>query len=178
MKADDTSTELMHAPLSVLPSPFSKEAFEKVTSVQVLMNTMIKNLMENIPRVRELFGELAEKDPFVAGILKISRAVEQAEHKQKGYLGILRNDYMLDDATKQPKLIEINTIASSFGALSWGVNQLHKHLITEHNMDIDLDKVERKKNPHLSIVEALFQAYNMYFDVYDDCKHHSSVHLF
>jgi glutathione synthase len=162
-KADDEDDEIVHAPLSILPSPFSKQAFEKITECQKIMNTMINNMMQKIPRVRELLHDLGEKDSFVKGLLDISEKVSESERPQKGYLGIIRSDFMFDKETKKPKLIEFNTIAASFGVLSWGINQLHCHLIKKYNMDVDLEKVERKKNPHQLIVDSLKMGYDLYF---------------
>ena len=180
-KADDSCDTFMHAPLAVIPSPFSKDGFERVTELQVKMNTLINNLMENMPRVRELLADLGSRDEFIGGLIDISKKVDEYEPKQKGYLGILRSDYMYDDKTDEPKLIEYNTIASSFGPLAWGVNQLHKHLISKYKMDIDVSRIERAKNPHLSIVESLKQAYDLYFDVVDNRKlfleFFSKIHL-
>lgn len=123
-----------------------------------------------MPRVRELLADLGDRDEFIGGLINISKKVDEYEPKQKGYLGIIRSDYMYDDKTNEPKLIEYNTIASSFGPLAWGVNQLHKHLITKHKMDVDISRIDRTKNPHLLIVESLKQAYDLYFNVYDNGK--------
>ena len=169
-KADDDCDEMIHAPLSVLPSPFSKEAYEQVIKLQTTQNTLIINLMNNIPRVRELLHNIGQRDDFIGGLLKISEKVEKSEIKQKGYLGILRSDYMYDKADYSPKLIEFNTIASSFGVLSWGINQLHKHLITKYKMAVDGDKIERANNPHMLIVDGLKQAYDLYFGIVDNGK--------
>lgn len=163
-KADDDCQTFVHVPLSIAPSPFPRESYEAVTEIQVSVNKLVEHMMMKIPRVRELFGNLQEKDEFIGGLIKISKAVEKAEHKQKGYLGILRSDYMHDKETNAPKLIEVNTIASSFGPLSWGINELHKHLINQYEMDVDLDKIEKAKNPKELIIESLKQAYNLYFD--------------
>ena len=127
------------------------------------MNQVVANLMNDIPRVRELLSDLGEKDEFVGGMLKISHAVEKYPYKQKGYLGILRSDYMFDEETLEPKLIEFNTIASSFGPLAWGANQLHQKLIKKYNPEIDIGRIQREKNPTNSTSEGLKQAYDLYF---------------
>ena len=44
-------------------------------------------------------------------------------------LGIHRSDYMLDAPTGRLLQVELNTIASSFGALSSLTTALHRHLI-------------------------------------------------
>ena len=153
-----------HVPLAVLPSPYSKASFEKLTENQIYMNKMVHNLMCNIPRVRELLKDLGSKDEFVGGLLRISKLVEQSEHKQKGYLAVLRMDYMFDKDLKEPKMVEFNTIASSFGPLSYGVNWLHRYLVEKYGVDIIMENLERKKNPKILIAESLKQAYNLYFD--------------
>jgi glutathione synthetase len=162
--ADDACTDFVHAPISVTPSPFSKVAFDHVVKSQIQINALVHNLMSNIPLVRELLNDLGSKDEFVAGMLKISKEVEEYEHKQRGYFGILRSDYMYDEETHKPKMIEVNTIASSFGPLAWGVNQLHQHLVTKYNIPIELENLKKEKNPKENIITAFKQAHDLYCD--------------
>lgn len=53
------------------------------------------------------------------------------EYTQLGYLGILRTDYMLSE-DNQPKLVELNTIASGLGAVSDKMYNLHEFLIEKY----------------------------------------------
>mmetsp|Transcript_16109 Transcript_16109/g.15826 ORF Transcript_16109/g.15826 Transcript_16109/m.15826 type:complete len:371 (-) Transcript_16109:116-1228(-) len=121
-------------------------------------------MMKNITRVKELLSEIGEKDECIGNMLRISKAVEQSDYKQKGYLGIIRSDYMYDSETNEPKLIEVNTIASSFGVLAWGANQIHQVLAEKSSTEIDMSRLKRTKNPSVLIPEGLKQAYDLYFD--------------
>ena len=57
---------------------------------------------------------------------------------------VLRNDYMIDVPSNQAKLVEYNTIASSFGILSQKVGEMQKyikdkypHLAKQHYEKLD-----------------------------------------
>lgn len=45
---------------------------------------------------------------------------------QKISLGLIRSDYLLDSSDKKAKQVEINMIASSFGALTTHLPEWHK----------------------------------------------------
>jgi len=59
------------------------------------------------------------------------KATQDLERKQKCYFGIHRSDYMLHDVVGDPRKflqVELNTIASSFGALSTKVAEMYSAL--------------------------------------------------
>ena len=58
-----------------------------------------------------------KQDPFLHRLLEVSEKFNQLPVKQDIHLCILRSDYMVDKVTKDLKLVEYNTIASSFGCL-------------------------------------------------------------
>ena len=165
---DPTGQTLIHAPISLQPSPFDKETFENVCSLQLLMNTLIKNLMANFPRVRELLSDLASKDEFTGRLVKISEQVAESAYPQLGYLGVVRSDYMFDEESALPKMIEFNTIASSLGPLSTGVNKFHLDLIEKYNPDIDIEKIRKQKDPTEYIADGLKSAFDFYFGKTDE----------
>lgn len=50
---------------------------------------------------------------------------------------ILRNDFMIDWPSNEPKLVEYNTIASSFGVLSHKVRRCQKYVRDKYEEDIN-----------------------------------------
>lgn len=52
---------------------------------------------------------------------------------------ILRSDYMIDQPTHSIKLVEYNTIASSFGCLSQKVREMHRYVLAKYGSDLALN---------------------------------------
>ena len=58
----------------------------------------------------------------------------------------LRADYMIDQPTRSLKLVEYNTVASSFCCLANKVNEVHKYVMDKYgsllplNYDMDCDQ--------------------------------------
>ena len=52
---------------------------------------------------------------------------------------VLRSDYMLDMPTSSVKLVEYNTIASSFGCLSQKVSELHEYVRSKYQEDLGMN---------------------------------------
>jgi len=61
-------------------------------------------------------------------LLRISTKFNQQELRQDIHLCILRSDYMIDKETYQLKLVEYNTIASSFGCLAQKVGEIQAYI--------------------------------------------------
>ena len=58
---------------------------------------MVARLSTNRDRLYQLLGVIGEKEPFVKLLVHISkRAHSLGGHLQRGTLGILRSDYMVD----------------------------------------------------------------------------------
>ena len=50
---------------------------------------------------------------------------------------VLRNDFMIDVPTNSVKLVEYNTIASSFGILSESVRKMHEYIRNKYGSDVN-----------------------------------------
>ena len=57
-------------------------------------------------------------DDFLAKLVDVSKKYNAYEKKQTIQMCVLRCDFMIDWPCDKPKLVEYNTIASSFGVLS------------------------------------------------------------
>ena len=56
---------------------------------------------------------------------------------------ILRSDYMYDMPTQTIKLVEYNTIASSFGCLSQKVKYMHEYVRAKYEDNLNFNYIER-----------------------------------
>ena len=145
-----------HAPVTLVPSPYPRRSFEYVLEIQPLINTMIDNIARDRDFLTRCLQPVARSDPFVSRLLELFHSVPEKTVRHGINLGILRSDYMLNDAdadsdgsagssgtaaaasgsagqaaaVEVPLQIEINTIASSFGCLSQRVGELHRHVLT------------------------------------------------
>lgn len=81
-----------------------------------------------------IFNRLSEVDDFMARLYKVHLDVKAEGFVQPLSLGLFRSDYMIHNPAEDPEAlpvihqVEFNTIASSFGALSTRVSELHRHL--------------------------------------------------
>ena len=76
----------------------------------------------------------AEGDPFTQNLINIMR---KAKRRQKCFFGIHRSDYMLHDVAGDDRKflqVELNTIASSFGALSTKIAEMFRSLLEAPNV--------------------------------------------
>jgi glutathione synthase len=146
------------APLALTPTPYPREAFEFVRSIQPLWNT----LMDRIARDREfLLAELtavSRADPFTQRVLQLFESLPEAAVRDTLQLAILRSDYMLDyyaaegaaeGAAPQvrPLQVEINTISSSFGSLSHRAQRFHRDLLLRHGHHAQLQALLQQIDP-------------------------------
>ena len=121
------------APISLLPNAFPRSEFERVQKVGPVFNILVEKISQNEKFLQDTLEGVVEADPFTAKLLELYKEIYTGDTPNKwamqaDRLGLHRSDYMLNDGT--PKQVELNTIASSFGALSARVAALHSHLTT------------------------------------------------
>lgn len=93
-----------------------------------------------LPRLKDHVPDrdlrLIEIDDFISKLWSVHLAVKREGYAHNLSLGLFRSDYMVhinpegSDKQLQIKQVEFNTIASSFGGLSWEVAALHKYLLS------------------------------------------------
>jgi glutathione synthase len=137
-RRDDGSSIFECAPISLLPNAYPRAAFRQAQTVAPYFNTLVDRISRDSGFLTDtLGGAVAQADPFTAQLLRLYQQIYGADenHTDRTFaqradrLGIHRSDYMLheNNAIKQ---VELNTIASSFGALGAQVARLHQHLVT------------------------------------------------
>lgn len=62
---------LVHAPITITPTPFSSVAFHRALKLQPAFNILILRTVQNGPLLREVCAKLAEGDEFVAKLYEI-----------------------------------------------------------------------------------------------------------
>lgn len=86
-----------------------------------------------IPRARSA----ASVDDFTGRLVEIyKRVIARGRPIQPTRLSITRSDYMQDSESGRLLQVELNMIASSFGALSAGVTELHRHMLHRFGEDL------------------------------------------
>ena len=93
------------------------------------MGSIIADPNQNI---YSLLKNFAAHDSFMSKLIEVSGKFNALEKKQDIHMCILRSDYMIDQPTRELKLVEYNTIASSFGCLSQKVRNLHHYLADKY----------------------------------------------
>ena len=106
-------------------------------------------------------------------LLKISRVfndqVKRGEPAQTVQMCILRSDYMIDIPTQSLKLVEYNSIASSFGCLSNKVHSMHEYVRSKYGKDLYFN-YDKPENDYWSYIKADKELKSMHF--------HSDTHAY
>ena len=144
----DTSS-VIHAPFSLLPSPFPAKLFHYASSLQPIYNDLYARISLDDDLLKDIFvkRKVIEVDDFQRSLWDIYQRVKQEAAAQHLQLGLFRSDFLLHDESVQlgtkssdapaatesahsltVKQVEFNTISSSFGPLCALVSRLHQHL--------------------------------------------------
>ncbi|CAK9215967.1 unnamed protein product [Sphagnum troendelagicum] len=156
---------LVHAPFSLLPSPFPRQAFSQAIELAPLFNLLADRVSQDAEFLQQTLARTRKADHFIARLLDIHLQMLDEGMKQKIRLGLHRSDYMLDTATGELLQVEINTIASSFPALGSLVASLHRHLIDWCGDGLGL---EAENVPQNGAVDAFAQAFALAWKEYGD----------
>lgn len=121
------------APVTLFPTPFPKDLFERAKNVQSTFNRLYALVVSHQKEwLLSISKDLAVFDKGFTGMLydTHTKAVELSGGKlpQTLSLGLFRSDYMFDEQKHSIKQIEFNTVSVSFGGLSSKVGLLHDYL--------------------------------------------------
>lgn len=118
-----------HAPMALLPTPFPRDVFDLAVEVSPLFAAVSDAVSRDDAFLRETLRGVIKGDEFTANIWRIYEACGAQKGRHPMELGILRSDYMLDVPSGLPLQVEVNTVSTSFMALSTRVGEMHRHLI-------------------------------------------------
>ena len=109
-----------HAPVSLVPNTFPKQAFDYAQEVAPIFNVLVDKVSRDKDFLVSNLGNVAENDNFVSRLLQIYTNLPDEIILNSIHLGLHRSDYMVDESSNEDVLlqVELNTIASSFGCLS------------------------------------------------------------
>ncbi|KAL1748336.1 glutathione synthase [Schizophyllum fasciatum] len=123
----------IHAPISLLPSPFPRRLFLQAQRIQRTYNVLYSRITMDTPFLDAVMGSdegVGKVDEFTGQLWRGWKAVRE-EAVQPLHLGIFRSDYLLHAAGGEDlslKQVEFNTISSSFGCLSQRAAAMHRYL--------------------------------------------------
>eukprot|EP00283_Hemiselmis_rufescens_P027054 CAMPEP_0173448260 /NCGR_PEP_ID=MMETSP1357-20121228/40390_1 /TAXON_ID=77926 /ORGANISM="Hemiselmis rufescens, Strain PCC563" /LENGTH=486 /DNA_ID=CAMNT_0014414751 /DNA_START=163 /DNA_END=1623 /DNA_ORIENTATION=+ len=127
-------TGLQVAPCSLTPSPFPSKVYKQCKDLIPDFGKLVHAVSKDHDFINQHLAPVAESDDFQKKLLDIYNSVREEGVRQPISLAILRSDYMLHDngdaSPLQPRQVEINTIASSFAALSEKATLLHSFLLS------------------------------------------------
>uniref|UniRef100_A0A0K2V7T9 Glutathione synthetase n=1 Tax=Lepeophtheirus salmonis TaxID=72036 RepID=A0A0K2V7T9_LEPSM len=153
---------LYFAPFVLLPSVFPKQPFQDVVDIQPVLNELMHRVAHDQEFLTKTLSQTIECDEFTKKLFDIYDCVRNEGITQGVVLGILRSDYMSClSSNLAAKQIEINTIASSFGAVSSHLKDLHKYVLTELGR-YDLVKNLPKNTTLENIASSMIQAWKVY----------------
>ncbi|KAK1226677.1 Glutathione synthetase [Marasmius sp. AFHP31] len=128
----------IHAPISLLPTPFPRASFLSAQRLQSVYNVLYSRIATDTEFLDRYMGCESEEgvgrvDSFTGKLWEGWKAVREdgGYERQPLHLGLFRSDYLLHtspDGSHSLKQVEFNTISSSFGPLSERVAGLHRHL--------------------------------------------------
>ncbi|GAQ79430.1 glutathione synthetase [Klebsormidium nitens] len=156
---------LVHAPVSLLPTPFPRPLFEQAVEVAPIFNELVDKVSQDSEFLFSTLERARKTDSFTAGLLDIYRATLDKGIKEDIRLGLHRSDYMLDKATGGLLQIELNTISSSFAALGTQVSRLHRHIVNRAGARSKLEPQNVPENASFeAMTDGIAEAWRQYGD--------------
>lgn len=119
----------VHAPFTLSPFSYPRTSFEKAQALATVFNLLVHKIACSPEWIISTLSHTGESDDFTGRLLQILKTVRSEGTKQKCMLGVFRSDYMLHSVEGDDRdllQVEINTIASSFGALSTNICTMHR----------------------------------------------------
>ncbi|XP_014278447.1 glutathione synthetase isoform X2 [Halyomorpha halys] len=152
-------SSLVVAPFTLLPSPITKDCFERAIRAQKLLNKLLHRLAYDSEFLDYALASVLEHDEFTRKLYEIYTEIRKTEPVQRVSLVVVRNDLMfVNNGIKQ---VEMNTIASGFGHLGPSSNKLHRYVVKQLRMDKHLNHIP--VNIALSkLCEGLIEAWRHY----------------
>jgi glutathione synthase len=127
----DSKASVVHAPVTTRPYCIPEDAFRKGVFLAPLINHVMNKIARDYSWLTKTLAITIKSDDFTAKLMEVFETVHREGIRQTYMLGILRSDYMIHSADGDPRnllQVEINTIASSFGALSTHISNMHRHI--------------------------------------------------
>lgn len=154
-----------HAPVSLLPTPFPRAAFERAVAVSPSFAELSDVVSRDHAFLETTLAGVLETDAFTRALwdVYVQSGAQAGRHACE--CGVLRSDYMLDAPSGAPLQVEVNTVSTSFMALGTRVQQMHRH-VAEYfpslkqftNQEADAESGGANEDEDASRVDALASA--------------------
>lgn len=151
--------QLQVLPFTLLPSTFPRGNFERVKSIQTLLNELMHKVAHDRDFLEESLKSTVNADPFTGRLFSIYKTVCKEGFTQRLSLGLFRSDYMLHES--QIKQVEFNTIASSFGGIVTVCTRWHRYILSQLGRENDLKNIP-ENDPINGLSRGLTRAWEMY----------------
>ncbi|KAL3106756.1 hypothetical protein niasHT_017796 [Heterodera trifolii] len=155
------------APVSLLPSPFPREAFEKAIAVQEAMQLLYFRVACDLDFLLDAYKDVVKTDKHIRQLVDILREVKEQGIKQPKTLMIMRSDYMLNKKSSNEdgkdryeiKQIEANTGAITGLRIDRRTTELHQRLLKR----IGRDPTNAPQNEgDTNLINSLFMAWEAF----------------
>lgn len=151
---------LQFVPFTLTPSPFPRQEFEKVVDLQATWNELMHAVANDDEFLRKTLSSTIKVDDFTAKLYEIYENTRP--HKGSISLALTRSDYLPHCFESNAlKLVEINTIASSFGALTPIIRQVHQYILGEVNQGSKTKDLP-ENNCLKGLADGIIRAWEMY----------------
>ncbi|KAG0724060.1 Glutathione synthetase [Chionoecetes opilio] len=122
---------LQFAPFFLLPSGFPRREFERVVKLQPIINILMHKIAHDHEFLRSALEKTIKVDEFTRRLWDIYTTVREEGVAQWISLGMFRCDYFYSVPSQIAQQVEINTVASSFGALAARISLMHRYVLGE-----------------------------------------------
>ena len=167
-----------------MPVPYPLKHYKHGLSIQPAMGSLVAGIIRDPKNtIHPVLDDFKQHDKFMERLLQVSDKFNEAEKVQDIHMCILRSDYMVDIPTDTLKLVEYNTIASSFGPLSQKVGELQnyiskKYLGKPNYQKSDLTQVHEMHNDGKSYIDRHVLTFKQAVDLYKTAVPESSEDLY
>lgn len=158
------------APITLFPSPFPKDHFNRAVDLQTTINDMFNRIAHDDQFLEESLQPVCNVDDFTSQLLQIHQTCLKDGYSQEVSLGLLRSDYMIDltdgsnlsDASAM-KQVEVNTISAGFGGLGPKVGKLHENVLLKCGQSKEAVRERLPDNTSTEKMTAMMlEAWNLY----------------
>ncbi|KAL3099444.1 hypothetical protein niasHS_002899 [Heterodera schachtii] len=154
------------ASVTLLPSPFPREAFNKVVAVQEAMNLLYFRVANDYEFMMDAYKDVVKTDLHVRALVNILKEVHATGIKQPYSVMIQRADYMVDvvgENNYEIKQVEVNCGAIASLALDSKITDLHTAMLRKVGMNASKDVVPVNK-PDQEFINMLYLAWQKFGD--------------
>lgn len=139
--ANDDAVQL--APITILPSPFPRSAFQLAKSIQTDVNLLTHRTAYNYKFLSETLERTIQVDPFTSNLFKVYEKVLKDGTAQPNSFGLLRADYMMHEQEAQVsiKQVEVNVIAAGFAIMGPKLSRCHQYTVSKYCPSASLDNL-------------------------------------